>query len=179
MSPEGNKKKQSRSRKQSRQSHSYDFVGQYYYAVDEKGRVNIPAKFRKAVQAKKEDWFKITLGLDRCIWVMPPEQWRIVQEKLNKLPFELADPRYYHRMIHSYASNSKIDAQGRIVLPRNLLEKLKIEKDVVIVGMHNHIEIWKHETHQEYLNKGPSAYETGPYEEAAEKIYRYILKKNS
>ena len=141
--------------------------GYYEYAIDEKGRVNVPAKLRKAAGADSDEPYVITLGLDRCIYVYPPAQWTAIEEKLSQLSSDLPEERYYIRTITSHATDSKVDAQGRIGLPRMLLDKLGIEKNVVIIGAQDHIEIWKPETYEEYMENGP-----GTYEHVAEQIFR-------
>jgi len=146
--------------------------GYYEYSIDEKGRVNVPAKLRKASGVESDDSYVITLGLDRCIYVYPLAQWTAIEEKLDQLSSDLADERYYTRTILSHASDSQIDTQGRIALPRNLLDKLDIDRKVVIIGVQNHIEIWKPETYQEYMEKGPGAFEPGSYEKVAEQIFQ-------
>lgn len=141
--------------------------GYYEYAIDEKGRINVPAKLRKAAGAESDDSYVITLGLDRCIYVYPLAQWTAIEEKLNQLSSDLADERYYTRTITSHASDSQVDAQGRIALPKTLLDKLDIVKKVVIIGVQDHFEIWKPETYQEYMEKEP-----GAYEKVAEQIFQ-------
>jgi MraZ protein len=146
--------------------------GYYEYAIDDKGRVNVPAKLRKAAGTESDESYIITLGLDRCIYVYPPAQWTAIEGKLDHLSSDLADERYYTRTITSHASDSQVDAQGRITLPRPLLDKLSIEKKVVIIGVQDHFEIWKPETYQKYMEQGPGAFEPGTYEQVAEQIFQ-------
>lgn len=142
------------------------FYGRYDYVIDEKGRVNVPARFRRAAGAGSEERYVITLGLDQCIYVYPPEQWTTIEQKLRRLSNDLPEERRYIRIVGANASDSKVDAQGRIGLPKYLLDTLDIEKNVVIIGAFDHIEIWRPETYQEFMEKGPS------YEEVAEQIFR-------
>jgi MraZ protein len=150
------------------------FYGRYDYTIDEKARVNVPARFRKAAGAASEERYVITLGLDQCIYVYPPEQWIGIEEKLHRLSSDLPEERFYIRTIASHASDSKVDAQGRISLPRNLITKLGIEKNVIIIGAFDHIEIWRPETYDEYIEKG-----SGSYEQVAEQIFREKPDNNS
>ncbi len=146
--------------------------GYYEYAIDEKGRVNVPAPLRKAAAAETDEAYVITLGLDHCIYVYPPVQWTAIEQKLSQLSSDRADERYYTRTITSHARDSQLDAQGRIALPKHLMERLNIGKKVIIIGVQDHIEIWKPETYQEYMENGPGAYEPGTYEKVAEKIFQ-------
>jgi MraZ protein len=142
------------------------YYGRFDYVVDDKGRVNVPARFRRAAGAESDERYVITLGLDRCIYVYPPEQWSLIENKLRQLSSDLPEQRRYIRIVGANASDSKVDAQGRIALPRNLLNTLGVDKNVIIIGAFDHIEIWKPEAYQEFMGKGPS------YEEVAEQIFR-------
>jgi MraZ protein len=142
------------------------FYGRFDYVIDEKGRVNVPAKFRKAAGTESDERYVITLGLDRCIYVYPPDQWSLIEKKLRQLSNDLPEERRYIRIVGANASDSKVDAQGRIALPRNLLNTLGIEKNVTIIGAFDHIEIWRPQAYEEFDKKGPS------YEEVAEQIFR-------
>lgn len=142
------------------------YYGRYDYSIDEKFRTNVPAKFRRAAGSGLEERYIITLGLDQCIYVYPPEQWNAIEDKLRRLSADLPEERRYIRIVGAYASDSRVDAQGRIALPRNLLDQLGIEKNIVIIGAFDHIEIWKPETYDEFMKRGPS------YEEIAEQIFR-------
>ena len=142
------------------------FYGRYEYVIDEKWRINVPAKFRKAAGAGSDERYVITLGLDRCIYVYPPEQWSLIEKRLRQLSNDLPEERRYIRIVGANASDSKVDAQGRIALPRNLLNELNIDKNIVIIGAFDHIEVWKPEAYEEFMKKGPS------YEEVAERIFR-------
>jgi Uncharacterized protein conserved in bacteria len=61
------------------------FIGEYAYALDSKGRVNIPAKFRQALSKDNKNTFVITRGMDSCIWVYPLTQWQIIETDLRNL----------------------------------------------------------------------------------------------
>lgn len=117
------------------------FMGQYNHSVDAKGRVIVPAKYRDALGAE----FVVTKGLDGCLFVYPNEEWTIFAEKLKNLPMTNRDARNFVRFFLSGAASVELDKQGRILLPPALREFARLEKDVVLVGISNRVEIWSKE----------------------------------
>ena len=118
------------------------FTGEYNYSIDQKGRLNIPAKFRKALDPKNDNTFVITRGFDPSLIVYPLIEWKKVEEQLSLLSSIKNKDRNFVRSIVRYATVSKYDNQGRIQIPDLLLKYGKINKDVVIIGMINKIELW-------------------------------------
>ena len=139
------------------------FIGEYAYSLDSKGRVNIPAKFRKSLSADSQNTFVITRGLDPCIWVYPLEQWKEIENNLRNLSSVKNIHRTFVRDTARYASPSTYDKQGRITLTPSLTEYAGLEKDVLIIGMINKIEIWNPNTlkivDQQNLEIEPDAYD--------------------
>ena len=139
------------------------FIGEYAYSLDSKGRVNIPAKFRQSLSADSQNTFVITRGLDPCIWVYPLEQWKDIENNLRNLSSVKNIHRTFVRDTARYASPSTYDKQGRITLTPSLTEYAGLEKDVLIIGMINKIEIWNPNTlkivDQQNLEIEPDAYD--------------------
>ena len=139
------------------------FIGEYAYSLDSKGRVNIPAKFRQSLSADSQNTFVITQGLDPCIWVYPLEQWKEIENNLRNLSSVKNIHRTFVRDTARYASPSTYDKQGRITLTPSLTEYAGLEKDVLIIGMINKIEIWNPNTlkmvDQQNLEIEPDAYD--------------------
>ena len=139
------------------------FIGEYAYSLDSKGRVNIPAKFRQSLSADSQNTFVITRGLDPCVWVYPLEQWKEIENNLRNLSSVKNIHRTFVRDTARYASPSTYDKQGRITLTPSLTEYAVLEKDVLIIGMINKIEIWNPNTlkmvDQQNLEIEPDAYD--------------------
>ena len=139
------------------------FIGEYTYSLDSKGRVNIPAKFRQSLSTDSQNTFVITRGLDPCIWVYPLEQWKEIETNLRNLSSVKNIHRTFVRDTARYASPSTYDKQGRVTLTPSLIEYASLEKDVLIIGMINKIEIWNPNTlkivDQQNLEIEPDAYD--------------------
>lgn len=122
---------------------SNSFTGSYSYTLDAKGRVNIPAKMRKALSASNDSTFVATRGADQCIILHPLEVWHAQTEaELLRLNKGRAINRHFTRNLMRNAEILQYDGQGRIPLPTGLVEYAGIERDVEIVGMIDRIEIW-------------------------------------
>lgn len=114
------------------------FIGEYQHSIDEKGRVAIPTKFRKAL----ENGAVVTKGLDDCLFLYTAKEWEAQAAKIAQLPISRADSRAFNRHMLSGAMNVELDKQGRVVLPDYLRKFAGISKKVVVAGLYNRIEIW-------------------------------------
>jgi MraZ protein len=132
------------------------FMGEYRPSCDEKGRIAIPSRLRKAFGEQNPITGLVTApGFDRCVMAFREEDWRsFVAEKLA--PLSHADPahRMRCRFLMGGASVCELDRQGRILLPTNLIEYASIEKDTVIIGVNDRIEIWNARSFDEYRPGG-------------------------
>ena len=124
------------------------FMGEYRHTVDPKGRLIIPSKFRELLGAE----FVVTRGLDGCLFVYPMDSWEAYVEELKKLPLTDKNARLFTRFIIAGATTCELDKQGRILVPATLREFAGLEKDVVLTGNINRIEIWSKEKWNENSN---------------------------
>ena len=112
------------------------FMGQYDYAVDAKGRLNFPAKFRDGMG----ETFIVTRWLDHCLAAFPPEEFEKVAQRIAEKG--MVKGRNVSRMLYSSAVEVTPDKQGRILIPANLREYAHLDKDVTVVGASVRAEIW-------------------------------------
>ncbi|MCJ7789847.1 MAG: division/cell wall cluster transcriptional repressor MraZ [Candidatus Atribacteria bacterium] len=138
------------------------FLGQYEHTIDEKGRLIVPAKYREPLG----DNFIITYGLDVCLFVYSLEEWKTLAEKLKLLPLGQRDARAFKRILFSRATNCTIDSQGRVIIMKYLRDYARIDKEVMIIGVSDRIEIWSKDIWQKYFEKIE-----GSYEDIAERVY--------
>jgi MraZ protein len=121
-------------------------IGEFKHNLDQKGRVSIPAKFRQ----KFAEGLILTRGIDQCVFGFPKPEWEKVVNKITNLPLSQANARAFARLMLSGAFEAEIDNQGRVLIPEVLRKYAHLEKKVVIVGMHNRIEIWDDKKWEEY-----------------------------
>lgn len=131
------------------------FIGEYQHTLDNKGRIIIPSKLREDLGEN----FIITKGLDNCLFVYPNSEWKILEEKLKKLPMTNRDARAFVRFFFSGATECTLDKQGRVLLPANLRKHSKLKKDAVIIGVSTRLEIWSKEEWDDYNNDDSLSYD--------------------
>jgi MraZ protein len=117
------------------------FLGEFEYKIDEKGRVPIPPKFRRELR----EGVVLTPGVERCINVYPPSEWKKLAATLTTGSVTPSKLRRLNRAIFATAFTLNIDGQGRIALPAPLREYAGIEDEAVIAGANAYLELWNKE----------------------------------
>ena len=117
------------------------FMGEYNHIIDAKGRLIIPARFRELLGEE----FILTKGLDGCLSIYPMDAWEAFETKLRALPLTNKNARTFTRFFVAGATNCELDRQGRILVPQTLREFAGLEKEVVLTGNLDRIEIWSKE----------------------------------
>ncbi|WP_188205717.1 division/cell wall cluster transcriptional repressor MraZ [Alkalibacillus aidingensis] len=130
------------------------FMGEYQHNIDTKGRLIVPAKFRDGLGQS----FVITRGLDKCLFAYPMEEWKILEEKLKKLPLTKKDARAFTRFFFSGAVECEIDKQGRINVPSPLRTYADLEKECVVIGVSNRVELWAKDQWEEYVEESEDSF---------------------
>lgn len=130
------------------------FMGEYHHNIDEKGRMIVPAKFRDHLGAS----FVVTRGLDRCLFVYPEEEWRKLEERLKSLPLTKKDARAFSRFFFSGATECELDKQGRINIAPPLREYAQLEKECVVIGVSNRVEVWSKQIWDEYVSNSEESF---------------------
>ena len=138
------------------------FLGQYEHSLDKKSRIIMPSSFRDDLG----DTFVITFGLDKCLFVYPMEEWKKLANNLQGLPLGKKDTRAFKRTLASRALISHFDQQGRVVISKNLRDYAQINKNVMIIGVFERIEIWDLDKWNQYAEETEQS-----YEDIAERIY--------
>ena len=118
------------------------FTGEYHNSLDQKNRLNIPAKFRKVLDPVNDRTFVLTRGFDQCLVLYPLEDWSQVEAQLSKLSSIRGKHRSFVRSVTRYAISVQYDSQGRIQIPDTLLSYSSIKKEATVIGMINKIELW-------------------------------------
>lgn len=109
----------------------------------------IPAKFRDGLGEQ----FVLTRGLDQCLFGYPMSEWKLIEEKLKALPLTKKDARAFTRFFFSGAVECDLDKQGRINIASNLLQYAKLEKECVVIGVSNRIELWSKSIWEQYTEE--------------------------
>ena len=121
-------------------------IGEFYHNIDVKGRVIIPAKFREDLG----DSFVVSKGLNNCINIYSALEWESFRDEL--LALRTADARKLRHFFFSSAAQVESDAQGRILIPPTFREYAGLSKDLAIIGVSNHAEIWDKQRWNDYMS---------------------------
>lgn len=115
--------------------------------LDAKGRMAVPAKFRKQLDVCCEGRLIVTIDhSDHCLQVYPLPEWESVEQKLNALPSLNPQVRRLKRMLLGYATECEMDSNGRVLLPAKLREFAGLDKNTVMIGQGNKFELWDEHT---------------------------------
>ena len=138
------------------------FIGTYEHTIDEKSRLTLPARFREGLG----DGVVLARGLDGNVAVYPRETWAMtVEARISALDPLSREARELRRFFFSGAAESKVDRQGRILVPAVLTRHAGLEHDVVVAGNYDHLELWNPAAWEHHLH----AVE-GSAEHAAERL---------
>lgn len=122
-------------------------MGEFHHNIDDKGRLIIPSKFRSELGEK----FIITKGLDKCLFVYSLTEWNKIIDKLSTLQFTKKNVRAFSRAFIGGASTIEFDKQGRINITSPLVHYANIDKECVIIGVNERLEIWSKEEFENYM----------------------------
>lgn len=135
------------------------FYGEYQHNLDIKGRLILPSKFREACQDHHVEKFFITRGLDKCLFMFAEEEWRLQEKKFKNISFTKKESRSFNRMFFSGAIDAVPDKQGRFILPKYLKDYATIDKETVMIGVSNRIEIWNKQSWQSFYENSNESFE--------------------
>ena len=124
------------------------FMGEYHHTIDDKGRLTIPSKIRYELG----ETFVVTRGLDGCLFVYPKNIWDKIVSKYQELP-NVKDARNFMRFFLSGATEIGFDKQGRINIASPLIKYAELQKDCVVIGVGDRLEIWSEERWNSFIDE--------------------------
>ncbi|MEW6563891.1 MAG: division/cell wall cluster transcriptional repressor MraZ [Spirochaetota bacterium] len=137
-------------------------TGEFKNTLDDKGRLSLPVRLRSELPG---NILVMTQGVDRCLWLFAPEQWKILSRKLMETtsPFQ-ARARMVQRRIIAPAQEVEIDKAGRIAIPQSLREFAALNRECVILGIDKYIEIWDSDQYKQYWNENEAEFRSAAEE---------------
>jgi MraZ protein len=130
------------------------FLGTHTPRLDDKGRIFLPAKFRDELS----EGLVVTRGQERCLNVWPSAEFRTYTQNLNKDRDASKADRAFMRMLFAGASAENADKQGRVTLPPVLREYAGLNRDCIVIGAFDHVEIWDAESWAAYSDEQEPAF---------------------
>ncbi len=138
-------------------------TGEFRCSLDEKGRLLIPAKVRTDMLGNT---IILTRGIEKCLWLFPPDEWKSFSENLiGSTSLLQENARLIQRRMIAPAQEAEVDRAGRIMVPQTLREYAELKKDCIVLGLKKYIEIWSEATYLGYLEENESK-----FKEAAEQL---------
>jgi len=125
------------------------FIGEYRHTIDTKKRMALPAKFRRELGKT----VIITRGFENCLIVYPQKEWKIMSDKLGKLPTSQHEARGFARIMLAGAMEVNLDKLGRILIPEYLKKYANLKRNVRVCGLFNRLEIWDAKKWETYRGK--------------------------
>jgi MraZ protein len=114
------------------------FLGEHEHTLDEKGRLTLPARFRDSFP----EGLVLSRGMDGCVYAYAKADWSELASRLAALDTLSKDDRMIQRHFFSGAAEAMPDRQGRVMIPAQLASHARLEREVVVAGVHDHLEIW-------------------------------------
>jgi len=143
-------------------------TGEFRCSLDEKGRLLIPARMRSEVAG---NMVVLTRGVENCLWLFPPEEWKTFSEKLiGSTSLFQEESRLIQRRMIAPAQEADIDKAGRIVIPPTLRDYADLKKECLILGLKKYMEIWSEASYDAYLDENEAK-----FKQAAERLGERIM----
>lgn len=135
------------------------YYGSHPTVVDDKGRITVPRKFQEIMERNDHITWFITRGYKGCLYLYNLKEWEALQSRVEQL--DPLDPKAHDflRLVYGCATDVKVDKQGRISVPVPLRGAAGLERDVVLVGMKNHLELWRKDAWDAYQSNMGAEYE--------------------
>ena len=137
-------------------------IGEFHHNLDEKNRLMLPSK----TLSELGDEVIVTRGFEKCLLVYPIEKWNSVITKFSELSITKSDTRKFMRILLSGATSCKFDAHARICIPGVLKTYAGLNKEAVILGLDDHLEIWSESDYAKFLDENLS-----DFAKIAEELY--------
>ncbi|MEE5988025.1 division/cell wall cluster transcriptional repressor MraZ [Ligilactobacillus equi] len=130
-------------------------MGEFQHNMDQKGRLIIPAIIRQEVGIQ----VVLTRGMDGCLYGYPASEWEKLSQQLAELPLTSKQNRAFVRFFYAAAVESEFDKQGRVIISQALRTYAGLEKECIVVGMFNHLEIWSKSRWDEFNRQTAASFD--------------------
>lgn len=125
------------------------FIGEYSATMDPKGRFLLPVDVKKQITETEQSKFIINIGFEECLELYTLENWKPVYEKILKLNDFDPKQREFKRYFTSKARNIELDGAGRLLLAKDHIDYAHLDKEIVLVGSFNKVEIWDRKRYED------------------------------
>ncbi len=130
------------------------FVGEFECKLDAKGRLLFPSGLKKQLDPAAQESFVVNRGFEGCLVMYPMNEWETITEKLKMLNLFVAKNRRFYRQFHNGATPLGLDNNGRVLVPKHLLNYAGIGKEVIVFAYADRIELWAKDRYESEMTEG-------------------------
>ena len=134
------------------------YYGEAQTVLDDKGRVTVSRKFRETMEVRGDLLWYMTRGYDGAIFIFPKDQWDKIRAQAARHSSMDARAVDFRRMFFGSVAEVRPDRQGRMSVPPHLREHAKLEKEAVLIGCDDHLELWSRDGWRQYQGGMEAAY---------------------
>lgn len=131
-----------------------NLTGRYFHAIDAKSRLTIPARLRDAINPREEGYgFVATSTFDNVLYLYTPRSYEEVAPEFDASSQTDPDVRNYQRVTYGLSEDLEMDRMGRVLIPEHLVAECGLSKEVVIVGVKDHMEVWPRDRWEAFVEE--------------------------
>ena len=131
------------------------FTSEYTGKLDAKGRLVLPAKMKGNLPEATSNELFMREGFEPCLELYPLIEYKKIYSKIAGLNEFNAEYRKLQRNFFRGSTTVELDTAGRLLIPKSMLQYASLDKEIVVVGMGNRMEIWNPEEYEKFLIKDP------------------------
>jgi MraZ protein len=132
-------------------------TGTHPRTLDDKKRLAFPKRVREQLGEPKTLF--VTPGPDQCLWIYTQAGLEQLAAKLDQVPATDAEARVFRRLYFAQTEAVDMDGSGRILIPDRLVQFARLEREVVLIGVRDHLELWDAQRWQQYLTENGSRFD--------------------
>lgn len=136
------------------------YYGEYSLNIDEKGRITVPRRTRETMEVLGHIVWYLTRGFDRSIFLFHRDEWNKIRQFVAKFPSMDAKVLDFRRLFFSSVAEARLDNQGRLIIPTHLREHAGLDKEAVLLGVDDHLELWSKDTWRAFVAGKEAEYKT-------------------
>lgn len=136
-------------------SSTSNFLGEFECKLDAKSRLSMPATLRKSLDPAAQEKFVVNRGFESCLSLYPYNEWLKISAEINKLNRYNKKNREFMRYFYRGAMELSLDAAGRLLLPKRLMEYAGIDKEIILSAYSNIVEVWDKTKFDNLLTREP------------------------
>lgn len=127
------------------------FTSEYESKLDSKGRLVLPSRIKAQLPSGEGNELVIRKGFEPCLVIYPMVEFKKVFSKISGLNEFNEEYRKLQRNFFSGTATVELDASGRFVIPKNMLTYAQLEKDLILIGTGNKVEVWNPSVYEKHL----------------------------